>query len=51
VRLSSGALDEVRRWVMSFGRHAKVIAPAALAAEIAAEAAEVAQMYSQDENL
>jgi predicted DNA-binding transcriptional regulator YafY len=51
VRLSSGALDEVRRWVMSFGRHAKVIAPASLAAEIAAEAAEVARLYIEGENL
>jgi len=50
VRLSNGALDEVRRWVMSFGRHAKVIAPTSLAAEIAAEAAEVARMYSEGEN-
>jgi predicted DNA-binding transcriptional regulator YafY len=50
VRLSSGALDEVRRWVMSFGRHAKVIVPASLAAEIAAEAAEVARMYKEGEN-
>jgi predicted DNA-binding transcriptional regulator YafY len=50
VRLSSGALDEVRRWVMSFGRHAKVIAPTSLAAEIAAEAAEVARLYNGGEN-
>jgi predicted DNA-binding transcriptional regulator YafY len=50
VRLSSGALDEVRRWVMSFGRHAKVIVPASLAVQIAAEATEVARMYNQDEN-
>jgi len=50
VRLSSGALDEVRRWVMSFGRHAKVITPASLVAEIAIEVAEVARLYSEDEN-
>lgn len=46
LRFQSGALAEVRRWVMSFGSHALVHAPASLAAEVAAEAAKMVQRYS-----
>ena len=34
----TGALAEVRRWAMSYGAHMRVLAPAALATEIAKEA-------------
>lgn len=37
LRFQSGALDEIRRWVMSFGRHARVLAPASLVEAIADE--------------
>jgi predicted DNA-binding transcriptional regulator YafY len=42
----TGALGEVRRWVMAYGNHAEVIAPAGLRAEVAAEAAAMVQRYS-----
>lgn len=45
LRFRTGALGEVRRWVMSYGRHAVVRAPAALAAEVATEAAAVVAQY------
>lgn len=50
LRFQTGALAEVRRWVMSFGTHALVRAPASLAAEIAAEAAALARLYRAAEN-
>jgi predicted DNA-binding transcriptional regulator YafY len=34
LRFRSGALDEVRRWVMSYGSHARVLAPESLASAI-----------------
>lgn len=37
LRFQSGALDEIRRWVMSFGRHACALAPASLIDAIIAE--------------
>lgn len=45
LRFQSGALGEVRRWVMSFGSHAEVLAPAGLRAEVAAEAATMVRRY------
>lgn len=50
LRFQTGALAEVRRWAMSFGSHVLVRAPATLAAEIAAEAAEMARRYGVAEN-
>jgi predicted DNA-binding transcriptional regulator YafY len=41
----TGALAEVRRWVMSYSNHAEVLAPASLRAEVAAEAAAMVQRY------
>ena len=41
----TGALAEVRRWVMSYGNHAEVMDPASLRAEVAAEAAAMVQRY------
>lgn len=49
LRFQTGALAEVRRWAMSFGAHALVRSPASLAAEIAAEAAEILRHYSTAE--
>jgi predicted DNA-binding transcriptional regulator YafY len=45
LRFRSGALDEVRRWVMSYGTHAEVKAPASLRAEVATEAVAMAHRY------
>ena len=42
----TGALDEVRRWVMSYGNHAEVRAPERLRAEVAAEAAAMVRRYT-----
>ena len=50
LRFQTGALAEVRRWVMGFGSHALVRAPATLAAEVAAEAVAMAQLYQTVEN-
>lgn len=50
LRFQTGALAEVRRWIMSFGSHAQVCAPASLAAEIADEAAKMVQRYKAAEN-
>lgn len=46
LRFWSGALDEVRRWAMSFGSHADVRMPLSLRAEIAAEVAAMARQYA-----
>lgn len=45
LRFHTGALDEVRRWVMSYGRHAEVLAPISLRAEVVAEAAAMVRRY------
>lgn len=46
LRFRSGALGEVRRWVMSFGNHAEVLEPASLRVEVAVEAAAMVQRYA-----
>jgi predicted DNA-binding transcriptional regulator YafY len=46
LRFRSGALNEIRRWAMSYGRHARVVAPISLAQEVAAEARALAQIYN-----
>lgn len=45
LRFQSGALAEVRRWVMAYGNHAEVRAPASLRAEVAAEVAAMVRRY------
>lgn len=37
--------EEIKRWIMSFGQHAQVLEPLALAEEILAEATALAQAY------
>jgi predicted DNA-binding transcriptional regulator YafY len=44
---TTGALAEVRRWVMSYGNHAEVKAPEILRAEVAAEAAAMVRRYGK----
>ena len=41
----------LRRWVMSYGTHAEVLAPAELRAEVAAEAARMVARYGQPAKL
>jgi predicted DNA-binding transcriptional regulator YafY len=45
LRFRSGALAEVRRWIMSFGNHVEVIAPAELRTEVAEESAKIVARY------
>jgi predicted DNA-binding transcriptional regulator YafY len=45
LRFQSGALDEVRRWVMGYGNHAEVLTPESLRAEVTAEAAAMVRRY------
>jgi predicted DNA-binding transcriptional regulator YafY len=41
----SGALDEIKRWVLGFGRHARVLAPNSLITAVQTELAETAKIY------
>lgn len=47
LRFSTGALDEVQRWVMSYGAHARVLAPASLAQAVADAAAAMVARYRE----
>lgn len=51
LRFRSGALAEVRRWVMAYGSHAQVIGSADLRAEVATEVAAMAARYGQSTKL
>ncbi len=45
LRFTSGALEEIQRWVMGFGSHATILAPPALRAAVAQEAIKMAKSY------
>ncbi len=45
LRLHCGGLDEVRRWVMSYGGHAEVLEPPALRQAVADEVGKMAETY------
>lgn len=45
LRFQSGAMAEIRRWAMSFGRHAIVRAPASLIADLCAECEATLRAY------
>ncbi|MBC7104865.1 MAG: WYL domain-containing protein [Firmicutes bacterium] len=47
LRLRTGGLAEVRRWVMGYGSHAEVLAPEELRREVAAEARAMARLYGR----
>ncbi len=48
LHFSSGALGEIRRWVLSYGRHARALAPADLVAAVAAELRAATQVYADE---
>lgn len=45
LRMRLNSIEEIERWILSRGRHAKVLQPPALAARVKATAAEVAAKY------
>jgi predicted DNA-binding transcriptional regulator YafY len=45
LRFYSGALEEIKRWVLGFGSHATIIAPPALRTAVAEEAIALAEKY------
>ncbi|MGD0153033.1 MAG: WYL domain-containing protein [Thermacetogeniaceae bacterium] len=47
LRLQVGSLDEVKRWVLSYGSHATVLAPPGLREEVATEACSMAALYDK----
>ncbi len=48
VKLRLNSLEEVERWVLSFGRHCTVIAPPGLRLRVGATAAELAGRYETE---
>lgn len=46
LRFRAGGLNEVKRWVMSYGSRAEVLAPESLRAEIAVEGRELTKLYA-----
>jgi proteasome accessory factor B len=45
LELELGGLEEIERWILSWGKHARVLAPAELANRICDEARAIAQQY------
>lgn len=45
MKLTLSSLIEVRRWILSWGRHARVIEPAELVEDVKAEAAQLVEAY------
>lgn len=46
LELELGGLQEIERWILSWGKHARVLAPKALATRIRDEASAIAKLYS-----
>jgi predicted DNA-binding transcriptional regulator YafY len=46
LELQLGGLEEVERWILSWGKHARVLAPKELATRIREEATAIAKLYS-----
>lgn len=46
LELELGGLEEIERWILSWGRHVRVLEPSELAERIRAEAEAIAGMYS-----
>ena len=48
LELELGGLEEIERWILSWGKHARVLAPKELAARIRDEATDIARLYPSD---
>ena len=46
LELQLGGLEEVERWILSWGKHARVLAPKELATRVRDEATAMAKLYS-----
>jgi proteasome accessory factor B len=46
--LELGGLEEIERWILSWGKHAQVLAPKELAARVRAEAKAILDFYPRD---
>jgi proteasome accessory factor B len=46
LELDLGGLEEIERWILSWGKHAQVLAPKELATRIREEATAIARLYS-----
>jgi predicted DNA-binding transcriptional regulator YafY len=47
LELELGSLEEVERWVLSWGSHVRVLAPAVLAQRVQQTAQEIARVYRE----
>ncbi|HVF71635.1 MAG TPA: WYL domain-containing protein, partial [Chthoniobacterales bacterium] len=45
LELELGGLQEIERWILSWGKHARVLAPKELCARIRDEATAIAELY------
>ncbi len=45
LELKLGGLEEIERWILSWGKHARVLAPKELATRIRDEASAIAKLY------
>jgi len=45
LELELGGLQEIERWILSWGKHARVLAPKELMTRIRAEASAIAKLY------
>lgn len=46
LKLDLGGLEEIERWILSWGKHARVLAPRELATRVCAEARAILQLYA-----
>ena len=47
LELELGGLEEIERWILSWGKHARVLAPKELATRIREEAREILKRYDR----
>jgi predicted DNA-binding transcriptional regulator YafY len=45
LELELGGLEEIERWILSWGKHARVLTPKELASRIREEASAIAKLY------
>ena len=45
LELELGGLEEIERWILSWGKHARVLAPKGLARRVREEARAIAKLY------